>query len=150
MNDKYYMQQAIELAGQAASQGEVPVGAIIVDTRTGEVVAEASNRTERLTSATAHAELLAIGRASQKMGESRLLHCDLYVTLEPCAMCAGAIAHARIRRLIFGAYDPKSGGVEHGPKVFSHQTTHHKPEIIGGVEERACANLLTRFFKDLR
>ena len=184
MNDKYYMQRAIELAKQAAEQGEVPVGAVLVDSRTGEVAAEAHNTVETDGDATAHAELLVIRKVMMNVGgrggedsmseqepsareapphgassrrapealnnNNRLSGYDLYVTLEPCAMCAGAISHARIRRLVFGAYDPKSGGVEHGPKVFSHATTHHKPEVIGGVEEQACSKLLTDFFESLR
>lgn len=169
MNDNLHMKRAIELASDAAAAGEVPVGAVLVDWQSGEVVAEARNEVEALGDITAHAELSTIKNAllakqrsmceqQASMGkkpnvsneDKYLSYCDLYVTLEPCAMCAGAIAHARIRRVIFGAYDPKSGGVEHGPKIFSHQTTHHKPEIIGGVEEGACAALLTTFFQGLR
>ena len=150
MADNTHMHQALTLARQAVAAGEVPVGAVLVDSRTGAVVAEAHNQVEARGDATAHAELLAIQQAGVETEDKLLSHCDLYVTLEPCAMCAGAIAHARIRRVIFGAYDPKSGGVEHGPKVFDHATTHHKPEVIGGVEEGACSQILAEFFEKLR
>ena len=144
------MQLALEQAKLAAERGEVPVGAVIVDTRTQEVLATAHNLTESEFDPTAHAELLAIRAAAAKLCSTRLSDCDLYVTLEPCAMCAQAIAHARIRRVYFGAYDPKSGGVEHGARIFSQPTCHHRPEVIGGLEENAAANLLRAFFADKR
>ncbi len=129
--------------------GEVPVGAVVVDAD-GTVIAATGNRTEQNADPTAHAEMLAIREAAKIKGGPRLTECDLYVTLEPCAMCAAAIAHARLRRLYFGAYDPKSGGVEHGAKVFDHATCHHKPEVIGGMAETEAAALLQDFFKDRR
>ncbi|MDA1089432.1 MAG: nucleoside deaminase [Proteobacteria bacterium] len=143
------MQLALDQARDAAGRGEVPVGAVIVDVD-GKVIARAGNRTEADADPTAHAEMLAIRAAAAALGSPRLTNCDLYVTLEPCAMCAAAIAHARLRRLYFGAYDPKSGGVEHGAKVFEHATSHHKPEVIGGVQETDAATLLQDFFKDRR
>jgi len=143
------MQLALRQAEAAGALGEVPVGCVIVDS-TGTVIAEAGNRTEADTDPTAHAEMLAIRAAAKALGSPRLADCDLYVTLEPCAMCAAAIAAARLRRLYFGAYDPKSGGVEHGAKVFEHATCHHKPEVIGGLDETEAAALLTEFFKDKR
>jgi tRNA(Arg) A34 adenosine deaminase TadA len=144
------MQRALALARAAARQGEVPVGAVIVDGATGNVIAAAANRTETDSDPTAHAEILAIRAACAKMGAPRLVDCDLYVTLEPCPMCAQAIAFARLRRLYFGAYDPKGGGVEHGPKVFAHATCHYKPDVFGGIEEKAAAALLKAFFRERR
>ena len=143
------MDLALREATAAASRGEVPVGAVIVDAG-GTVIAGAGNRTEELADPTAHAEMLAIQAAAKVLGSPRLADCDLYVTLEPCAMCAAAISGARLRRLYFGAYDPKSGGVEHGAKVFDHATCHHKPEVIGGMQETDAASLLKNFFKDKR
>jgi tRNA(Arg) A34 adenosine deaminase TadA len=140
------MAQALEAAERAFARGEVPVGAVIVEPATGTVLAVAGNRVEELADPTAHAELLAIRAAASARGQTRLEDCDLYVTLEPCAMCAGAISFARIRRLYFGAYDPKGGAVEHGPRFFAQPTCHHRPEVIGGVEEVASSNLLRRFF----
>ncbi|MCK5295997.1 MAG: nucleoside deaminase [Alphaproteobacteria bacterium] len=130
--------------------GEVPVGAVIVNGKSGEIIASSGNRVEELKDPTAHAEILVIREAAEKLGQVRLEECDLYVTLEPCPMCAAAISHARIRRLYFGAYDPKSGGVEHGARVFSHKTCHHRPEVYGGIMETDCSNLLKDFFKKLR
>lgn len=144
------MQLALEAARRAASMGEVPVGAVITEAETGRVLAVAHNRVEADRDPTAHAEVLAIREAARVIGAARLTDCDLHVTLEPCAMCAQALAHARIRRLLFGAYDPKGGGVEHGARVFSHPTCHHKPDVVGGVEERAAAELLKGFFRSLR
>jgi len=144
------MQQALTLARAAARKGEVPVGAVIVDGTTGKVIAKATNRTETDCDPTAHAEMLAIRAACSKRGAPRLADCDLYVTLEPCPMCAQAIAFARLRRLYFAAYDPKGGGVEHGPRVFAQATCHHKPDVFGGIEEKAAATLLKKFFKDRR
>ncbi len=143
------MQLALDQARAAADRGEVPVGAVIVDAY-GEVIAVAGNRTEEDAEPTAHAEMLAIREAAKTLGGPRLVDCDLYVTLEPCAMCAAAISLARLRRLYFGAYDPKSGGVEHGAKVFEHATCHHRPEVIGGINETEAAALLKDFFKDRR
>ncbi|MDJ0685931.1 MAG: nucleoside deaminase [Alphaproteobacteria bacterium] len=143
------MSRALDLARQAADAGEAPIGAVVADA-SGEVVAEARNRVEELSDPTAHAEILAMRAAGAALGSSRLTGCDLFVTLEPCAMCAGAIAHARLRRLIFGAYDPKGGGVEHGARVFDRPTCHHRPEIIGGVRESESRVLLRAFFQERR
>jgi len=144
------MQLALAQAQAAAQRGEVPVGAVIIDARTGHLIATASNHTEEMGDPTAHAEMLAIREATSRQGAPRLEACDMYVTLEPCAMCAAAISFARIRRLYFGAYDAKSGGVDHGAKVFDHDTCHHKPEVIGGVNETEAAELLKEFFKQRR
>lgn len=143
------MDEALELAGRAAALGEVPVGAIIVDSN-GRRIAAAHNETLARRDPTAHAEMLAIRAAAASLGSERLIGCDLYVTLEPCAMCAAAISFARIRRLYFGAGDPKGGGVEHGARVFSHATCHHRPEIYGGIGERRAAALLKDFFASRR
>lgn len=140
-----HMQLALAEAEAAARRGEVPVGAVIVS-RAGEVLARAGNRTRELADPTAHAELLAIRQACRAMGSERLVDCDIYVTLEPCPMCAAAISFARLTRLYFGALDPKGGGVEHGARVFSHPTCHHVPEVIGGLEEDRAAALLRDFF----
>ncbi|HJO72342.1 MAG: nucleoside deaminase [Rhodospirillales bacterium] len=144
------MIQALEEARAAAARGEVPVGAVLVDGATGEVMAAVGNRTRELADPTAHAEMLALREAATKLGAPRLPGCDLYVTLEPCAMCAGAVSLARLRRLYFAAYDPKSGGVEHGPRVFDHPTCHHKPHVVGGMAETEAAKLLEEFFRERR
>ena len=144
------MDLALGEARLAAERGEVPVGAVIVDGDTGQVIAAAGNRTEADNDPTAHAELLAIRHVTGNEARTRLENCDLYVTLEPCAMCAAAISLARIRRLYFAAYDPKSGGVEHGAKVYEHATCHHRPEVIGGLSESEAAGLLKDFFKGKR
>lgn len=144
------MDIAFEEAESAAARGEVPVGAVIVAVATGQVLARAGNRVEADCDPTGHAELLVIRQACAVRGEPRLPDCDLYVTLEPCGMCATAIAHARLRRVVFGAYDPKGGGVEHGARVFERDTCHHRPEIVGGVREAEAAALLKRFFRELR
>jgi tRNA(adenine34) deaminase len=143
------MALALEEAARAAAAGEVPVGAVLVD-QDGRVLAKAGNRVEALADPSAHAELLALREAARVRGRPVLDDCDLYVTLEPCAMCAGAIALARIRRLYFGAWDSKMGAVEHGPKFFQQPTCHHRPEIYGGVEESRAGELLRRFFADRR
>ena len=139
------MDIALAEAEAARDLGEVPVGAVIV-AADGEVLARAGNRTLTLRDPTAHAELLALRQASAKLGSERLTGCDLYVTLEPCAMCAAAISFARIRRLYFGAADPKGGAVEHGPRFFTQPTCHHAPEVIGGIGETQAAALLKDFF----
>lgn len=140
------MAAAFAEAEAAAARGEVPVGAAVVDAAAGAVLATAGNRVEELADPTAHAEVLAIRAACALRGGPRLTGCDLYVTLEPCAMCAGAISMARLRRVVFGAYDPKGGGVEHGPRFFQQRTCHHAPDVVGGVEERRAADLLRAFF----
>ncbi|MFZ1413985.1 MAG: nucleoside deaminase [Defluviicoccus sp.] len=141
---------ALEEAAAAAERAEVPVGAVIIDAATGAVIARAGNRMRTLHDPTAHAEMLAIRAAAARLQTVRLDECDLYVTLEPCAMCAAAIAFARIRRLVFGAYDPKGGGVEHGARFFAQATCHHRPEVIGGVAEQRCQALLHAFFRARR
>lgn len=146
MEDARYMQQALDAARRAAASGDVPVGAVVVDRASSRVVAVAGNRVEQDKDPTAHAELLAIRMAARELSAPRLNECDLYVTLEPCAMCAQAIAFARIRRLFFGAYDPKGGGVEHGARIFTQPTCNHAPEVIGGLEEGECAAILQAFF----
>ena len=144
------MDLAMAEAEAAAERGEVPVGAVVVDGRTGDVLARAGNAVEATHDPTAHAEMLAIREAAAGQGAARLVDCDIYVTLEPCAMCAQAIAFARLRRLYFGATDPKGGGVEHGARIFRQPTCHHRPEVIGGIQESRAAALLQDFFKDRR
>ena len=144
------MRRALALAETGADAGEVPVGAVLVDGASGEVLARAHNRVEELHDPTAHAELLAIQEAARRLGLKRLTGADLYVTLEPCAMCAQAIAFARLRRVHFGAYDPKGGGVDHGPRIFEQPTCHHRPEVIGGLDESRCGALLKDFFRERR
>lgn len=139
---------AFEEARAAARAGEVPVGAVVVSKN--KVVARAGNRILRDCDPTAHAELLAIRAACKVLASERLVACDLYVTLEPCAMCATAISFARLRRLYFAAADPKGGGVEHGPRFFAQPTCHHAPEIYGGLREREAADLLRQFFHERR
>jgi tRNA(adenine34) deaminase len=140
------MDLALDEARAAAARGETPVGAAIVDPATGAVLARAGNRTREARDPTAHAEILAIRAACAALGSERLPGLDLYVTLEPCAMCAGAIAAARIARLYYGAPDPKSGGVEHGARVFAHPQAHHAPEVYPGIAEAEAAGLLREFF----
>jgi tRNA(adenine34) deaminase len=139
---------AFHEAGQAALRGETPVGAVIV--RDGEVLASAGNRTLELRDPTAHAEVLAIRMACEKAGSERLPGADLYVTLEPCTLCAGAISFARIRRLYYSASDPKGGAVDSGVRFFDQPTCHHAPEVYGGFREDEAADLLRAFFKDRR
>jgi tRNA(Arg) A34 adenosine deaminase TadA len=140
---------ALGEAAAAAARGEVPVGAALLD-RGGRVLAVAGNRVETDRDPTAHAEMLVLRAGAALLGTKHLSECDLYVTLEPCAMCAAAIALARLRRLYFGAYDPKGGAVEHGPHLFDQPTIHHRPEVYGGIEERRAADLLHAFFRDRR
>ena len=139
-----FMNMALEEARAAALRGEVPVGCVVV--RDGEIIARAGNRTIGDRDPTAHAELLAIRAAASALGTERLSNCDLYVTLEPCAMCAAAMSFARIRRLYFGAPDPKGGAVENGVRFFAQPTCHHRPEVYGGINESECAALLKDFF----
>jgi tRNA(adenine34) deaminase len=143
------MDLALAQARAAAERGEVPVGAVLIDP-SGRVVAAAGNRTRELSDPTAHAEVLALRAACAAAGSERLPGHVLYVTLEPCAMCAGAISFARLRRLYYGAADPKGGGVDHGPRFFSQPTCHHRPEVYGGIGEVAAGDLLKRFFRDRR
>ncbi len=139
------MQRALAQAAATAASGEVPVGAIVL-APDGTVLAEAGNATQATHDASAHAELLAMRAAAARLGSTRLTGCDLWVTLEPCAMCAAAAVHFRIRRLVFGAYDPKGGGVEHGARVFAAPGCLHVPEVTGGVREAECGELLRAFF----
>jgi tRNA(adenine34) deaminase len=141
---KSFMDQALDLARAAAANGEVPVGCVVV--RHGQVVAGAGNRTLTDRDPTAHAEMLAIRDAARALGSERLTDCDVYVTLEPCAMCAGAISFARIRRLYYGAADPKGGAVESGVRFFASPTCHHRPEVYGGIGEGEASALLKDFF----
>ncbi len=143
------MERALQQAREAAQRGEVPIGAVIVGPD-GAVLAEAGNRTEADRDPTAHAEMLAIRLAAAKIGAPRLVDCDLHVTLEPCPMCAQAIAFARVRRLYYGAADPKGGGVEHGPRIFNQPTCHHRPEVYAGIAEREAGELLRNFFRERR
>ena len=145
-----WMDRALALARAAGAAGEVPVAAVVVDAGSGEAVAEAANRTERDADPTAHAEMLAIRAAARRLGAPRLAGCDLYVTLEPCPMCAQAISFARIRRLYFGAADPKGGGVENGARIFDLPSCRHRPEVYGGIGETRAAALLRDFFRARR
>lgn len=139
-----FMRQAMELAANAVGEGEVPVGALVV--RDGKVIAAGTNAMRSTSDPTAHAEIVAIRRAAELLGNQRLDGCDLWVTLEPCAMCAGAISHARIARLYYAAPDPKGGGVEHGARVFAQETCHHRPEIYAGIGEAQASAMLRAFF----
>ena len=143
------MDLGLDEARAAAARGEVPVGAVIVSAD-GRVLAAAGNQTRADFDPTAHAEIVAIRTACRALGTDRLVDCDLYVTLEPCPMCAAAISFARIRRLYWGAGDPKGGGVEHGPRIFSQPTCHHRPELYPGLAETESAELLRAFFAGLR
>jgi tRNA(Arg) A34 adenosine deaminase TadA len=138
------MRRALDLAAEAAAAGEVPVGAVV--TLREEIIAERRNAMRGTTDPTAHAEMEAIRAAAAKLGDSRLDECTLWVTLEPCAMCAAAIAIARMKALRFGAEDPKGGGVVHGPRIFAQPTCHHRPDVLGGIGEAESAELLRRFF----
>lgn len=142
------MMRALEAARDAAAAGEVPVGAVVVCA--GEVIAVAANITRNPPDPTGHAEIRALRSAAEKLGQDRLTQCDLYVTLEPCAMCAGAISHARIARLYYAASDPKGGAVEHGARVFEHAQCLHKPDIYSGMGEAEAAELLREFFQERR
>jgi tRNA(adenine34) deaminase len=145
-----FMSFALAEAEKAAARGEVPVGAILVEGASGKLLAASGNRVEELHDPTAHAELLVLRAGAALLGSARLDQCDLHVTLEPCAMCAAAISHARIRRLYFGAYDPKGGAVEHGPRWFAQPTCHHRPELYGGIDEVRAGELLEKFFQERR
>ena len=141
-----YMEIALQEATLAAQRGEVPVGCVIVDSESDTILVKTGNRVEEMNDPTAHAEIVAIRQATSMVGSPRLPHCDLYVSLEPCPMCAAAISYARIRRLYFGASDEKSGGVENGPRIFDQSTCHHNPEVYGGIGASAAATLLKTFF----
>ena len=143
------MALALAEAEAAAARGEVPVGAVLIDAA-GQVVAAAGNQVEAERDPTAHAEMVVLRAGAKLLGVKHLAGCDLWVTLEPCAMCAAAIAHSHVRRLYFGAYDPKGGAVEHGPRLFGQSTIHHRPEIYGGIDEQRASELLRVFFEDRR
>ena len=146
MQPNEFMALALDAARAAASRGEVPVGAVLVDGATGRVLAQAGNRTRELNDPTAHAEMLVIREGAAALGEERLGGCDLYVTLEPCAMCAGAISFARLRRLYWGADDPKGGAVANGSRFFAQGTCHHRPDLYPGIGEGEAAAVLRDFF----
>lgn len=150
MTPQEYMQYCLTLAQQAYTADEVPIGAIVVNPETGEIISEAYNLSEHGSDATAHAEVLAIRRACEKLGVNRLRDMDLYVTLEPCTMCAAAISMARIKTLYFGAYDTKGGAVANGVHFYEAATCHHKPNVIGGIMEEECGEILKKFFRQKR
>jgi tRNA(adenine34) deaminase len=150
MTPSAYMECALAEARAAAKRGEVPVGAALVDPGSGSPIATDGNRMVHMRDPTAHAEMLVLRSAAFEMGTSRLVGLDLYVTLEPCPMCAAAISLARIRKVIYGAEDPKSGGIDHGPRIFSHSTCHHRPEVVGGMAAAESASLLKNFFSERR
>ena len=145
-----FMDLAFRQAEAAYEKGEVPIGAVLVDSATGQVLAADHNRVEELHDPTAHAEMLVIRAVATGRKEKRLPLCDLYVTLEPCPMCATAISFARLRRVVYAARDPKGGGVEHGPRIFQQPTCHHRPELFGGLDETKSATLLKAFFQAKR
>jgi len=148
-NFKSFMDIALIEARSAAANGEVPVGAVLVSPD-GKIAARGGNRSRELNDPTAHAEIVVIREAARRLQRERLVGYDLYVTLEPCPMCAAAISFARISRLYYGAPDPKSGGVEQGARLFSHPQTHHKPEVYAGISEQECASVLHDFFRQKR
>lgn len=145
-----HMQAALAEARAAAERGETPVGAVIVDPATQAVLAATGNRTRELSDPTAHAEVLALRAVCASRGTERLPGLDIWVTLEPCPICAAALSAARVARVYYGAHDPKSGGIEQGPRIFTHPQAHHKPEVFGGIEEAACAAVLRDFFEARR
>lgn len=145
-----YMPEALKIAQECATNDEIPVGAVIINNNTGKIIAKAGNQVERLQDPCAHAEILVIKEAVSQKGHKWLEDCSIYVTLEPCPMCAQAISLARISKLYYGATDPKSGGVDSGPRVLYSNSAHHKPEIYGGIMEQECANLLKDFFSKKR
>jgi len=147
-NARKMMEEALALARQAAESGEVPVGAIVV--KDGQIIGRGANRPLESHDPTAHAEIIALRQAATALGNDRLTGCELWVTLEPCAMCAGAIAHARIARLYYGADDPKGGAVAHGPRLFDQPTVHHRPEVYAGIAAEEAAALLKAFFAERR
>ena len=143
------MELALKQAEAAAERNEVPVGAVLVSSA-GDILAQSGNRTEQDHDPTAHAEMLVIREAAGKRGSPRLPDCDLYVSLEPCAMCAAAISFARLRRVYYAAYDPKGGAVDHGTRFFTQATCHHAPEIMGGIDEQRAGDILKKFFASRR
>lgn len=149
IKDENFMSRALELAKKAAELGEVPVGAVVVKRSTGEIVGEGYNLRESSKNPLAHAEIIAVGNASKRLGGWRLIDCEMFVTLEPCPMCCGAIINSRVERVVFGAYDKKAGSCESVTNLFE-LPYNHKPEIIGGVMEQECSIILSDFFKTLR
>lgn len=149
-DDHTLMGAAMEEAEKAKTRDEVPIGAVLVDSRTGEIVARNSNRTRELSDPTAHAEILVIREQCERLSAQRIPDYDLYVTLEPCAMCAAAIAFARIRKLVYGAPDPKGGGVDHGGRFFEQPTCHHKIEVVSNINAQQCGQILKDFFASKR
>lgn len=149
-SDEYFMSHALDLARAAAEAGEAPIGALVVDPATGEIIAEAHNQPIRLHDPTGHAEILALRAAAARLGNYRLTGLSLFVTLEPCAMCAGAISHARIGRLVYGASDEKGGAVASGPRFFEQSTCHWRPDVTGGVLAEPSAEILRSFFRARR
>jgi tRNA(Arg) A34 adenosine deaminase TadA len=150
LQDEDYMKLALAQAEQAAQKGEVPIGAVLVDPASGDIVAKGHNLTIMRNDPTAHAEIIAIRKGCEGLKSQRLVGLDLYVTLEPCTMCAAAISFARLRRVVFGAMDEKGGGVEHGAKFYDQKTCHHRPEIISGMMQEPCSAILKEFFRARR
>ena len=150
MTPQEYMQKALDLARQAYQQDEIPVGCLIVNPITDKIISATHNLSQHSEDATAHAEILAIREACKKLNQNRLWNLDMYVTLEPCTMCAAAISFARIKNLYFGAYDEKGGAVVNGIKFYEQKTCHHKPNVISGILEEECSQLLKNFFKNKR
>ena len=150
MTPEEYMQKTLNLAKISATQDEIPVGCLIVDSATGEIITSTHNLSQHSEDATAHAEILAIRQACQILKQNRLWDMDMYVTLEPCTMCASAISFARIKNLYFGAYDEKGGAVINGVKFYEQKTCHHKPNVVGGILEEKCSQILKDFFKNKR
>lgn len=150
MSHEDFMKQAIALANQAASQDEIPVGCLIVDPITNTIIAQAHNLSQHTEDATSHAEIIAIRQACKKLKQNRLWDMDMYVTLEPCTMCAAAISFARIKNLYFGAFDEKGGAVTNGIKFYEQPTCHHHPNVKGGILEQQCSEMLKNFFQNKR
>lgn len=148
--DHIAMTAALKEAEKARQRGEVPIGAALVDVRTGEIVATDGNRTIELSDPTAHAEIMVIRQTAKQQNAQRLPEFDLYVTVEPCPMCAAALSYARIRRVVYGARDEKSGGISTGPALYTHSQLHHKPEIVSGIMADDCAKIITDFFREKR
>lgn len=150
MLPKDYMQKALDLARLSAEKDEIPVGCLIVNSNTGEIIASSHNLSQHSEDATAHAEIIAIREACKKLNQNRLWDMDMYVTLEPCTMCSAAISFARIKNLYFGAHDEKGGAVANGVKFYEQKTCHHKPNVVGGILEEECSQILKDFFKNKR
>ncbi len=150
MSHEDFMKQAVTLAKQAILQDEIPIACLIVDPTTNTIIAQAHNLSQHTEDATSHAEIIAIRQACKKLNQNRLWDMDMYVTLEPCTMCAAAISFARIKNLYFGAFDPKGGAVTNGVKFYEQPTCHHRPNVIGGILEQQCSDILKIFFQNKR